>query len=245
MPSIPNVACVSTFMCHPDEDEALRRGLEGANFFGYSLAHYYIFGRHRPGTTDVWAEYERRRGEHGFDPTAVAAAAQHGDRLGAKVVQGGIAGIRGAVGTPAQIRDYLRRYEEAGVDQVIFVSQAGKNRHEHIMESLELFGREVLPEFKDARSAPSATKPPPGAGDRAGDGAQARRRPPAAADARLRLPRDPARRSRPRRLRRLPPIPRQDRRGLRRSATTPCSKPGATAPAERCNVCARPAHGAV
>ncbi len=64
-------------------------------------------------------------------------------------MQGGIAGIRGAVGTPAQIRDYLRRYEEAGVDQVIFVSQAGKNRHEHIMESLELFGREVLPEFKD------------------------------------------------------------------------------------------------
>jgi alkanesulfonate monooxygenase SsuD/methylene tetrahydromethanopterin reductase-like flavin-dependent oxidoreductase (luciferase family) len=145
----PNVACVSTFMCHPDEQEALRRGLEGANFFGYSLAHYYIFGRHRPGVSDVWAEYQRRRGEQGFDPDAVAAAAQHGDRLGAKVVQGGIAGIRGAVGTPAQIRDYLLRYEEAGVDQVIFVSQAGKNRHEDIMESLELFGREVLPEFKE------------------------------------------------------------------------------------------------
>jgi hypothetical protein len=30
---------------------------------------------------------------------------------------------------------------------VIFVSQSGKNRHEDIMESLELFGREVLPEF--------------------------------------------------------------------------------------------------
>ena len=26
-----------------------RRGLEGANFFGYSLAHYYVFGRHQPG----------------------------------------------------------------------------------------------------------------------------------------------------------------------------------------------------
>ena len=47
------------------------------------------------------------------------------------------------------MREYLRRYEECGVDQVIFCSQAGKNRHEHIMESLELFGREVLPEFKD------------------------------------------------------------------------------------------------
>ena len=32
---------------------------------------------------------------------------------------------------------------------MIFCFQAGKNRHEHIMEALELFGREVLPEFKD------------------------------------------------------------------------------------------------
>ena len=32
---------------------------------------------------------------------------------------------------------------------MIFCFQAGKNRHEHIMEALELFGRDVLPEFKD------------------------------------------------------------------------------------------------
>ena len=62
------------------------------------------------------------------------------------------------------MREYLRRYEEAGVDQVIFVMQAGRNSHEHIMESIEIFGREVLPEFaerdpgltakKEARLAP-------------------------------------------------------------------------------------------
>ena len=47
-----------------------------------------------------------------------------------------------------------RRYEAAGVDQVIFVSQAGKNRHEHICESLELFAKEVMPEFAErARGA--------------------------------------------------------------------------------------------
>jgi hypothetical protein len=136
-------------MCHPEEEQALVRGLDGANFFGYSLAHYYVFGRHHPGKTDVWAEYEKRRAEQGYDPSAVQAAAENSDRLGAKIVEGGVSGLRGAVGTPDQIREYLRRYEECGVDQLIFVSQAGKNRHEHIMESLELFGREVLPEFKD------------------------------------------------------------------------------------------------
>ena len=51
------------------------------------------------------------------------------------------------------MREYLRRYEEAGVDQVIFVLQAGRNRHEHIMESIELFGREVLPEFLERDEA--------------------------------------------------------------------------------------------
>jgi alkanesulfonate monooxygenase SsuD/methylene tetrahydromethanopterin reductase-like flavin-dependent oxidoreductase (luciferase family) len=144
-----NLACVTTFMCHPDEDTALQRGLEGANFFGYSLAHYYVFGRHAPAKTDVWSEFQARRAEHGFSPEAVQAASANQDRLGAKVVEDSSAGLRGAVGTPDQVRDYLRRYEEYGVDQVIFTSQAGKNRHEHIMESLELFGREVMPEFKE------------------------------------------------------------------------------------------------
>jgi alkanesulfonate monooxygenase SsuD/methylene tetrahydromethanopterin reductase-like flavin-dependent oxidoreductase (luciferase family) len=144
----PNVACVTTFMCHEDEDEALRRGLEGANFFGYSLAHYYVFGNHRPGTTDVWAEYQATRADRGYAPEAVEAASIAGDRLGAQIVQQeGFFGLRGAIGTPDQIREYLRRYEEAGVDQVILCSQAGKNRHEDIMESLELFGTAVLPEF--------------------------------------------------------------------------------------------------
>ena len=46
-----------------------------------------------------------------------------------------------------QIADLVARYEAAGVDQVIFVSQAGANRHEHICESLELFAAEVMPRF--------------------------------------------------------------------------------------------------
>jgi alkanesulfonate monooxygenase SsuD/methylene tetrahydromethanopterin reductase-like flavin-dependent oxidoreductase (luciferase family) len=145
----PNIACVTTFMCHEDEEVALDRGIEGANFFGYSLAHYYVFGRHHPGQTSVWDEYQQRRAEHGYDPEAVVAATENQDRLGAKVVQEGVGGLRGAVGTPDQIRDYLTRYEECGVDQVIFCYQAGKNKHEHIMEALELFGKEVLPEFAE------------------------------------------------------------------------------------------------
>ena len=71
-------------------------------------------------------------------------------------------GLRGATGTPAQLREFLRRYEEAGVDQLIFVLQAGRNRHEHIMESIELFGAEVLPEFAERdEAARRRPRPPP------------------------------------------------------------------------------------
>jgi alkanesulfonate monooxygenase SsuD/methylene tetrahydromethanopterin reductase-like flavin-dependent oxidoreductase (luciferase family) len=158
----PNVACVTTFMCAPTEEQAVGQGLAGANFFGYSLAHYYVFGEHRPGVTNVWQEYQERRDSKGF---SVDAAVVEQERLGAKVASGiasgneaAVSGLRGAVGTPEQIREFLLRYEEAGVDQVIFVSQAGRNRHEHIMESLELFGREVLPEFMEREAAGAAAR---------------------------------------------------------------------------------------
>jgi alkanesulfonate monooxygenase SsuD/methylene tetrahydromethanopterin reductase-like flavin-dependent oxidoreductase (luciferase family) len=153
----PNVACVTPMMCAPTEEEAVARGVEGGNFFGYSLAHFYVFGEHMPGSTDVWAEYVERRDEKGFSPEAAARALEE-DRLGAKLASEDATGLRGAVGTPDQIRDYLRRYEEAGVDQLIFVMQAGKNRHDHICEALELFGTQVLPEFKERDEAATKAK---------------------------------------------------------------------------------------
>ena len=143
----PRLSCVTPMMVHASEEEAARRGLEGANFFGYSLGHYYIFGEHRPGITNVWAEYQERRAGAGFSPDVAAAVEQ--ERLGAKVAAGEVEGLRGAVGDVEQVRDYVRRYEEAGVDELIFILQAGNNRHEHICESIELFAREIMPEFAD------------------------------------------------------------------------------------------------
>lgn len=152
----PQVACVTPMMCAHDEDEAIRRGLEGANFFGYSLAHFYVFGEHVPARTNVWEEFKDRRGKMGYSPEAALATRQQ--TLGATIASGDETGLRGAVGTPEQLREFLRRYEEAGVDQLIFVMQAGNNRHEHIMESIELFGSEVLPEFVERDEVASVAK---------------------------------------------------------------------------------------
>jgi alkanesulfonate monooxygenase SsuD/methylene tetrahydromethanopterin reductase-like flavin-dependent oxidoreductase (luciferase family) len=152
----PQVACVSPMMCAENEDDAIARGLEGANFFGYSLAHFYVFGEHVPASTNVWEEFQERRGKMGYSPEATLANRMQ--TLGAKAASGDTTGLRGATGTPSQLREFFRRYEDAGVDQLIFVMQAGKNRHEHIMEAIELFGTQVLPEFTERDEAASRAK---------------------------------------------------------------------------------------
>ena len=144
----PHLAVVVPTMIHHDEAEAIERGIDGAHFFGFSLAHYYGAGAHHPGRTDVWREFCAGRDEAGFARHIVAPQAAP---LGVRLLQQGMGSLRGAIGTPAQVTELVARYEAAGVDQVIFVLQAGPNRHEHVCESLELFGAEVLPRFLDGR----------------------------------------------------------------------------------------------
>jgi alkanesulfonate monooxygenase SsuD/methylene tetrahydromethanopterin reductase-like flavin-dependent oxidoreductase (luciferase family) len=151
----PNFAVVLPMMCHEDEQTAIERGIDGAHFFGYSLAHYYVFGDHRPGATSIWDEFLANRDARGFARSIVTPDQAP---LGVKLLQEGLGSLRGAVGTPDQIADLVERYERAGVDQVIFVSQAGKNRHEHICESIELFAERVLPRFAPEAEAREAEK---------------------------------------------------------------------------------------
>lgn len=129
-----NIAMVTAFSIHNDEEEAIRRGLDGAQFFRYALGHHYIFGEHTPGHTDIWNRYERAK-----------------ERLPQPEMSRGM-------GKPEALSGHLRKFQAAGVDQVIFIQQAGNNAHEHICQALELFGSNVLPEFKDGEAARQAKK---------------------------------------------------------------------------------------
>jgi alkanesulfonate monooxygenase SsuD/methylene tetrahydromethanopterin reductase-like flavin-dependent oxidoreductase (luciferase family)/putative sterol carrier protein len=151
----PSFAVVLPMMIHEDEAEAIERGIDGAHFFGYSLAHYYVFGEHTPGRTNIWEEFQRDRREKGFAREIVAP---NDAPLGVKLLQEGLGSLRGAIGTPDQVLELCERYERAGVDQVIFVLQAGPNRHEHVCESIELFGEHVLPRFAERADAVEAER---------------------------------------------------------------------------------------
>ena len=137
-----NIAMVSNFSLHHDREEAIRRGHEGFEFFGYALnalvAHDTV-----PGRTDMWGDYIKARGNRTQE---VIDAAKRADAIAT------------GIGTPDDMRAHLRAFQNAGVDQVIFMQQAGRNRHEHICESLELFAKEVMPEFKAEVAAREAKK---------------------------------------------------------------------------------------
>jgi alkanesulfonate monooxygenase SsuD/methylene tetrahydromethanopterin reductase-like flavin-dependent oxidoreductase (luciferase family) len=120
----PNIAVVSGFMCCETDEEALRRA-DGWTFFQFALRFYNTHGPVEPGSISLWDEYQKWR----ETPTG-----QEQRRTG-------------LVGSPETIRQRLHKFEQSNVDQVILLNQAGKNRHEDICSSLELFAREVMPEF--------------------------------------------------------------------------------------------------
>ena len=150
----PNLAVVVPMMMHPDEQTAIDRGIDGAHFFGYSLAHYYGM-EHVVGGEPVAEEFARRRDAAGFARHIVTPDQAP---LGVRLMQQGLGSLRGAIGTPEQVTELVHRYEQAGVDQVIFVLQSGRNQHEHVCESLELLGSKVLPQFVEGREEREAAK---------------------------------------------------------------------------------------
>jgi alkanesulfonate monooxygenase SsuD/methylene tetrahydromethanopterin reductase-like flavin-dependent oxidoreductase (luciferase family)/putative sterol carrier protein len=151
----PNVAVFLPFLCHQSEQTAIDRGIDGAHFFGFSLAYYYVFGKHKPGISNIWDYFLEHRSDLGFARELINPDSKP---LGIKLLEQGLGSFRGAVGTPAQIRDLLERYERAGVDLAIFAAQAGNNQHEHICESLELFAKEVMPHFAERAAVREAEK---------------------------------------------------------------------------------------
>src|SRR2546423_8364498 len=107
----PNLAVVLPMMLDENESRAIEKGIDGAHFFGYSLAHYYVFGEHRPGATSVWDEFLANRDERGFARSIVTP---DDAPLGVKLLQEGLGSLRRAVGPPEQVHALRRRYGAAG-----------------------------------------------------------------------------------------------------------------------------------
>jgi alkanesulfonate monooxygenase SsuD/methylene tetrahydromethanopterin reductase-like flavin-dependent oxidoreductase (luciferase family) len=121
----PQIAVVSGFMCAETDEEAQRKA-EGWTFFQFALLFYNRHGPVVPGTVNLWDEYVNWK----------------------ETPEGRKASGGGLIGSPETVRQRLRHFEASNIDQVILLNQSGKTAHKDIMDSLELFGREVMPEFQ-------------------------------------------------------------------------------------------------
>ena len=120
----PNIAVVAGFMCAQTDEEAWAKA-DGWTFFQFALQLYGKEGPFEPGTVNFWERYQ-----------AWKQTPEGQRRSGSELI-----------GSPDTIRARLKELADANVDQVILLNQAGKNTHEDICSSLELFAKEVMPEF--------------------------------------------------------------------------------------------------
>ena len=157
----PALAVLSVLSCFDSDEEAIDKGMEGAQFFAYSLGYYYnpfTGGNHKPGEMNIYSKFidtppEQRwgplgegfRGFGGFQGAAVTEEPK--DEVTRALWRAAQRG--GCIGTPDFITDTLRKYEAAHLDLMIFVAQCGARKHEDVMDSIYRTGVKVIPEFKE------------------------------------------------------------------------------------------------
>jgi alkanesulfonate monooxygenase SsuD/methylene tetrahydromethanopterin reductase-like flavin-dependent oxidoreductase (luciferase family) len=139
----PALAAGGNMMMAKTNEEAMNRGLRGAQFFGFALG--FTNGEVHHGRDHLNREFVRRFGLEGKEN--VVTETEPDDETQRTLFR---AGRRGNfIGSPDFVRENLRKYEDAHIDIMNFYIQVHERTHEHIMETLELFAKEVMPEFQE------------------------------------------------------------------------------------------------
>jgi alkanesulfonate monooxygenase SsuD/methylene tetrahydromethanopterin reductase-like flavin-dependent oxidoreductase (luciferase family) len=132
-----NIAMVSAFSLHAEREEAVRRGMEGFEFFRFAISAL-VTNDTVPGRSRLFEQFKKEQ----------SGAVPDANPTHAESLASAFEGSHG-IGTPDDFRARVKHFQDAGVDQIILLQQAGRNRHEHICESLDLLARHVLPEFAE------------------------------------------------------------------------------------------------
>ena len=166
----PGLFVLNQFMAAETDEEAVRRSADGPGFFSYSLGYYStsrgtsrsatgerLIDEHQAGVTNIHQVFdalpqEQKDGRTQLREAKLMTPEQIADAEPANEMERALfraARSGTAIGTPDSIRKNIKRYEDAHTDVMVFNAQCGAREHEHIMESIELFGTQVLPEFSE------------------------------------------------------------------------------------------------
>jgi alkanesulfonate monooxygenase SsuD/methylene tetrahydromethanopterin reductase-like flavin-dependent oxidoreductase (luciferase family) len=139
----PAVFTFTMGLVAPTDEVAEERAREGVEYYGYGLTggamarigdpshHLYdSFQDFKAGRTDV-------RPESGL-PQFLLDMGRHFADLPGTMMCG-----------PDRAREFTRQIEATNADGLLLNQQFGWTKHEHLMESLELWATEVIPEFRE------------------------------------------------------------------------------------------------
>jgi alkanesulfonate monooxygenase SsuD/methylene tetrahydromethanopterin reductase-like flavin-dependent oxidoreductase (luciferase family) len=136
---VNNQFAATTFACvAPTDEEALEMGRPAAEFFQESLGILFV----------PWAKQANVPPSYQYYKSLAALveqrlAADGGQRFEEAWRAGAL-----CIGSPQRCRGVAGKYAEAGVDQLILLVQVGRMPHEKVMQTVRLFGEEIIPAFK-------------------------------------------------------------------------------------------------
>jgi alkanesulfonate monooxygenase SsuD/methylene tetrahydromethanopterin reductase-like flavin-dependent oxidoreductase (luciferase family) len=142
----PAVFTFAAGLIAPTKELAMERGYEGVQFMGFGLSGgaQAIIG---VDNANLWDSFQAWR-NGGPDirtsttapPFVLEMGAQYADSPGTILDS-----VEGAI-------ESIRAFEATNVDGLLFNQMFGNTKHEHIMESIELLGTMVFPEFRERSS---------------------------------------------------------------------------------------------
>jgi alkanesulfonate monooxygenase SsuD/methylene tetrahydromethanopterin reductase-like flavin-dependent oxidoreductase (luciferase family) len=128
------VAAATLLYCSEDRDEADRYGMEAALWFWQKTAELFTPWRGRKVSGyEYYTDFTSERNIVSDIASVTSSEARQRAMC---------------IGTPERVLSGIKAYEEAGIDQVIGLVQVGRIPHEKILASIQLMGKEVIPEFR-------------------------------------------------------------------------------------------------
>ena len=136
---VNNQFAATTFACvAPTDEEALENGKPAAEFFQDSIGVLFV----------PWAKKENVPASYPYYNTMAKMIEERQKHATGNEFQEAWESGAVAIGTPDRVRAVCEKYAEAGFDQLILMVQAGRISHESCMQTIQLFGEEIMPHFK-------------------------------------------------------------------------------------------------
>ncbi len=130
-------AATSFACCAPTDEEALATGRPGAEFFQQSIGILFVPWAKAQNVPPSYQYYQSLA-------TMVEERLKHSD--GSMFEEAWETGAV-CIGSPERCRGVVQKYVDTGVDQLILMMQVGRIPHEKVMQTIRLFGEEIIPAF--------------------------------------------------------------------------------------------------